>query len=37
MTLATVLRTFMRLERSEDGTVTAVRGMKLWETDRRDT
>jgi len=37
MTLANVLRTFMTLERGGDGTVTGVKGMKLWETDRRDT
>ena len=37
MTLANVLRIFMTLERGGDGTVTGVKGMKLWETDRRDT
>jgi hypothetical protein len=37
MTLANVLRTFMTLERGGDGTVTGVKGIKLWETDRRDT
>jgi cytochrome P450 len=37
MTLANVLRTFVRLERGEDGTVIGAKGMKLWETDRRDT
>lgn len=36
MTLANVLRTFCRLERNEFGEVTSVRGMKLYETDRRD-
>jgi cytochrome P450 len=29
MTLANVLRIFVRLERAEDGTVTGVKGMKL--------
>ena len=37
MTLAHLLRTFVRLERNESGEVTGVKGMKLWETDRRDT
>ncbi|KAL2065271.1 hypothetical protein VTL71DRAFT_2940 [Oculimacula yallundae] len=37
MTLACVLRTFVRLERDEDGVVTGTRGMELFETDRRDT
>ncbi len=37
MTLANVLRTFVRLERDENGLVTAIKGMKLYETDRRDT
>jgi cytochrome P450 len=37
MTLANVLRIFMTLERGGDGMVTGVKGMKLWETDRRDT
>lgn len=36
MTLASVLRTFCRLERDESGEVTGVKGMKLYETDRRD-
>jgi cytochrome P450 len=37
MTLAVVLRTFVRLERDENGAVTGVKGMRLYETDRRDT
>jgi cytochrome P450 len=37
MTLANVLRIFVRLERAADGAVTGVKGMKLWETDKRDT
>jgi len=37
MTLAYLLRTFVRLERNDTGEVTRVKGMKLWETDRRDT
>lgn len=36
MTLANVLRTFCRLDRNEKGEVTAVKGMRLYETDRRD-
>lgn len=36
MTLANVLRTFVRLEKDENG-VEAAKGMKLYETDRRDT
>ncbi|PVH78516.1 cytochrome protein [Cadophora sp. DSE1049] len=37
MTLANVLRTFARLERSDDGAITGVWGMELFETDRKDT
>ena len=37
MTLTNVLRTFARLERNENGDVTGVKGMRLYETDRRDT
>jgi cytochrome P450 len=37
MTLANVLRTFVRLERNGNGVVTGLKGMKLYETDRRDT
>jgi cytochrome P450 len=37
MTLANLLRTFVTLERNENGVATGVKGMKLWETDRRDT
>ncbi|TVY18026.1 Cytochrome P450 monooxygenase sdnE [Lachnellula arida] len=37
MTLAYVLRTFARVERDENGQVTAVKGIRLYETDRRDT
>jgi hypothetical protein len=36
MTLANVLRTFCRLERDENGEVMGVKGMRLYETDRRD-
>lgn len=36
MTLANVLRTFVRLEKDENG-VEVAKGMKLYETDRRDT
>lgn len=36
MTLANVLRAFARLEREDNGKVTGVKGMKLYETDRRD-
>lgn len=36
MTLANVLRTFCRLKRNEKGEVLGVKGMKLYETDRRD-
>jgi len=34
MTLANLLRSFARLERNAEGAV--VKGMRLWETDRRD-
>jgi cytochrome P450 len=37
MTLANVLRAFVRLERDGSGKVTKVKGMRLYETDRRDT
>lgn len=37
MTLANVLRTFVRLERDATGKVLGTRGMRLYETDRRDT
>jgi hypothetical protein len=37
MTLANVLRTFVRLERDNNGSVVGVKGMRLYETDRRDT
>ncbi|TVY42227.1 Cytochrome P450 monooxygenase [Lachnellula occidentalis] len=37
MTLANVLRTFVRAERDENGEVIAIKGMRLYETDRRDT
>jgi hypothetical protein len=37
MTLANVLRTFVRLERDNNGNVVGVKGMRLYETDRRDT
>lgn len=37
MTLANVLRAFVILERDRDGKVKGVRGMRLHETDRRDT
>lgn len=36
MTLANVLRTFATLERNGDGAVVGVKGMRLYETDRRD-
>jgi hypothetical protein len=36
MTLANVLRTFCRLERDESGEVVGVKGMRLYQTDRRD-
>jgi cytochrome P450 len=36
MTLANVLRAFARLERDDNGKVIGVKGMKLYETDRRD-
>lgn len=35
MTIATVLRTFVRTERSENGEIE-VHGMRLYETDRRN-
>ena len=35
MTIATVLRAFVRREKAEDGSVK-VQGMRLFETDRRD-
>jgi hypothetical protein len=37
MTIANVLRTFVRVERDNNGEVIAVKGIKLYETDRRDT
>ena len=37
MTLANVFRTFARLERDDRGDVIGVKGMRLYETDRRDT
>lgn len=37
MTLANILRTFARLEKNNVGTVVGVRGMELFQTDRRDT
>lgn len=37
MTLARVLRTFAGVAKDEDGEVIGVRGIKLYETDRRDT
>jgi hypothetical protein len=37
MTLANVLRTFVRLERDATGEVVGTSGMRLYETDRRDT
>ena len=37
MTLANVLRTFVRLERDATGKVVGTRGIRLYETDRRDT
>jgi cytochrome P450 len=36
MTLAHVLRVFCRLERDGEGGVVGVKGMRLYETDRRD-
>lgn len=37
MTLGNVLRTFARLEWDDEGVVVGVKGMKLYETGRRDT
>lgn len=37
MTIANVLRTFARVERDNNGEVIVVKGLKLYETDRRDT
>ncbi len=37
MSLATIIRNFVRLDRDETGKVKGVTGMKLYETDRRDT
>jgi hypothetical protein len=37
MTIANVLRTFVRVERDNNGEVIVVKGIKLYETDRRDT
>jgi hypothetical protein len=37
MTLANVLRTFVRLEKDGNGVVPGVKGMRLYETGRRDT
>jgi cytochrome P450 len=37
MTIANVLRTFVRVERDAKGEVIGVKGIKLYETDRRDT
>ncbi|KAE8445439.1 hypothetical protein EG329_013452 [Mollisiaceae sp. DMI_Dod_QoI] len=37
LTIATVLRTFLKLEKDDEGSVIGVSGMKLFETDRRDT
>jgi cytochrome P450 len=36
MTLVNVLRTFCRLERDNRGGLASVKGMRLYETDRRD-
>jgi hypothetical protein len=36
ITLSRVLRTFAKLERNVTGEVVGVRGMRLYETDRRD-
>jgi len=35
MTLANVLRTFVRLEKNGNGVVPGVKGMRLYETGRR--
>jgi hypothetical protein len=37
MMLANILRTFVRLERDGSGRVLRTKGMRLYETDRRDT
>ena len=37
MTLGNILRTFVRLERYGEGHVKEVKGMRLYETGRRDT
>ena len=37
MTIAYILRTFVRVEKDGNGEVTAVKGMRLYDTDRRDT
>lgn len=36
LTIPIVARIFLSLDRDEDGKVTGVKGMKLFETDRRD-
>jgi len=36
ITLSTFLRTFARLERNEKDEVIGVKGVRLYETDRRD-
>lgn len=36
MALANVLRTFCRLERDGSESIVGVKGMRLYETDRRD-
>lgn len=36
MTLTTFLRTFARLERNEKDEIVGVRGVRLYETGRRD-
>ncbi|CZR65666.1 related to trichodiene oxygenase [cytochrome P450] [Phialocephala subalpina] len=37
LTIPIVARTFLSLERDDEGKVVGVKGMKLFETDRRDT
>lgn len=37
LSIAIVARTFLSLQRDENGKVKGVGGMKLFETDRRDT
>lgn len=37
LSIAIVARTFLTLEKDDGGKVVEVKGMRLWETDRRDT